>query len=108
MLVTTCKPALGCKQLLVVGQKSGIAWVLRPDMGVIDWWTQAGPGGVLGGFMWGSTSDGVSMHSSNNFPHEPFDLADGAQGGAKHAATAVVATGGMLVAMDAWDGAIQW
>ena len=44
MLVTACRANKGCKQLAVVGQKSGIVWAIRLDSGAIDWWTQVGPG----------------------------------------------------------------
>jgi polyvinyl alcohol dehydrogenase (cytochrome) len=51
MLVTPCRAGLGCRQLLVVGQKSGIVWALDPADGSIVWKQRAGPGGVLGGIM---------------------------------------------------------
>ena len=39
MLITACKKGkIACKQLLVVGQKAGIVWALRPDTGAVDWW----------------------------------------------------------------------
>lgn len=36
MLITTCRPGRGCKQLLVLGQKAGIVWAVRPDSGTVD------------------------------------------------------------------------
>ncbi len=65
MLITACQPGrAACKQLLVVGQKAGIVWALRPDTGTIDWWRQVGPGGTIGGMMWGSASDNERVYVS--------------------------------------------
>jgi polyvinyl alcohol dehydrogenase (cytochrome) len=44
MLVTACRANQGCKQLAVVGQKSGIMWAIRVENGAIEWHTQVGPG----------------------------------------------------------------
>ncbi len=111
MLLTTCKAGLGCKQLLVAGQKSGIVWALRPDTGAVDWWTQAGPGGVIGGMMWGSATDGQRVYAAtNNYFHLPLDLvamkAVPNQPGA--ATPPASANGGALITMDAWTGATLW
>jgi polyvinyl alcohol dehydrogenase (cytochrome) len=48
----------GGKQLLVIGQKSGILWALDPDdKGKIVWQTRIGLGGALGGIEWGHATD---------------------------------------------------
>ena len=48
----------GGKQLLVIGQKSGILWALDPDdKGKIVWQTRIGKGGALGGIEWGHAVD---------------------------------------------------
>jgi polyvinyl alcohol dehydrogenase (cytochrome) len=46
------------RDLIVIGQKSGIAFALDPDKnGDIVWEYRAGRGGVLGGIEWGSATD---------------------------------------------------
>jgi polyvinyl alcohol dehydrogenase (cytochrome) len=48
----------GGKQILVIGQKSGILWGLDPDnKGKILWQTRIGKGGALGGIEWGHAAD---------------------------------------------------
>ena len=47
------------KRLLLVGQKSGVFHALDPDRkGEIVWQTRIGKGGVVGGIMFGSATDG--------------------------------------------------
>jgi polyvinyl alcohol dehydrogenase (cytochrome) len=47
------------RDLIIIGQKSGIAFALDPDKsGAIVWEYRAGRGGVLGGIEWGSATDG--------------------------------------------------
>jgi polyvinyl alcohol dehydrogenase (cytochrome) len=49
----------GGRDLLVIGQKSGIAFAMDPDKaGEIVWQYRAGQGGVLGGIEWGAAADG--------------------------------------------------
>lgn len=49
----------GGRDLIVIGQKSGIGYALDPDHeGAVLWRYQAGRGGVLGGIEWGSAVDG--------------------------------------------------
>ena len=62
MLHTVCKTGAGCKQRIALGQKAGIAWSLVPETGDVDWWRQVGPGGVIGGMMWGSATDGQRIY----------------------------------------------
>ncbi len=51
------------KRVLLVSQKSAIAYGLDPDnKGEILWQTRVGHGGALGGIQWGSTSDGRNMY----------------------------------------------
>jgi polyvinyl alcohol dehydrogenase (cytochrome) len=46
------------KELVVIGQKSGIGWALDPDKnGDVIWQYRAGKGGALGGIEWGSAVD---------------------------------------------------
>ena len=47
------------RDLLVIGQKSGVGYALDPDHdGAIVWQYRAGRGGLLGGIEWGSAVDG--------------------------------------------------
>jgi polyvinyl alcohol dehydrogenase (cytochrome) len=51
--------APGGRELLVIGQKSGVGFALDPDKrGEIIWQYRAGQGGVLGGIEWGAAADG--------------------------------------------------
>lgn len=51
------------KQVLVIGQKSGVAHALDPDAkGKILWQTRVGHGGTLGGMEWGSAIDQQNMY----------------------------------------------
>lgn len=48
----------GGKRIIVIGQKSGVAYGLDPDRaGAILWQFRAGKGGLLGGIEWGSAAD---------------------------------------------------
>jgi polyvinyl alcohol dehydrogenase (cytochrome) len=48
----------GGRDLIVIGQKSGIGYALDPDKnGEMVWEYRAGRGGVLGGIEWGSATD---------------------------------------------------
>ena len=57
------------RQILVFGQKSGIAWGLDPDkQGEVLWQFRAGVGSALGGFEWGSAADDENAY----FPLSDF------------------------------------
>jgi polyvinyl alcohol dehydrogenase (cytochrome) len=62
------------RDLLAVGEKSGIFYTLDPDSGQLVWSTRVSPGGVLGGMQWGSASDGRTIYTassnSNNFSRD--------------------------------------
>lgn len=49
--------------------QAGIVWALDPADGSIVWRRRAGPGGILGGMMWGSASDNdaVIVTNQNSF-----------------------------------------
>lgn len=61
-------PALrtvGDKQLLVIGQKSGILWALDPDdKGKVVWQARVGKGGALGGIEWGHAVDDTNAYAA--------------------------------------------
>ena len=67
MLVTA-----GGKDLIVIGQKSGIGWAFDPDnRGAVVWQYRAGKGSALGGMEFGSAVDDERAY---------FGVADGNQG----------------------------
>ena len=46
------------RDIIVIGQKSGVGWGLDPDRdGAVVWQYRAGAGGLLGGMEWGSAAD---------------------------------------------------
>ena len=57
----------GGRDLLLVGQKSGIVFALDPDHeGAIAWQTRVGKGGVNGGVQWGMASDGKLVYAATS------------------------------------------
>jgi polyvinyl alcohol dehydrogenase (cytochrome) len=53
------------KQILVVGQKSGIVWGIDPDnKGKVMWQTKVGFGGSLGGVEWGHAADEQNTYAA--------------------------------------------
>ncbi len=61
----------GGRDLIVIGQKSGVGWALDPDnKGAVVWQYRAGKGSALGGMEFGSATDGVNAY---------FPVNDGAQ-----------------------------
>ena len=70
---------IGGRDLLVIGQKSGVGWALDPDkQGAVVWQYRAGQGSALGGMEWGSAADAERAY---------FPVADmnGPQAGQLHA-----------------------
>ena len=65
----------GGRDLIVIGQKSGIGWAIDPDKrGEVVWQYRAGKGGLYGGMEWGSAVDGEHAY----FPSSdvPFSAQD--------------------------------
>ncbi|MBD8529986.1 MULTISPECIES: PQQ-binding-like beta-propeller repeat protein [unclassified Massilia] len=66
----------GGRELIVVGQKSGVAYALDPEReGALVWQYRAGSGGAAGGIVWGSAALGETVF----FPLS--DIASTAPGG---------------------------
>ena len=66
------------RELLVVGQKSGVGYGLDPDRdGAIAWRYQVGAGSLLGGIEWGFAVDGEKAYFANSdyLTPEPGGLA---------------------------------
>jgi len=96
----TCDPS---RQLLGTGQKSGVFWALDPDTGEVVWNTQVGPGGHVGGAMWGSATDGDRIFVTEaNYDQQPWEL----QGDGSAAGTTI--HHGYWSALDPCTGEILW
>jgi polyvinyl alcohol dehydrogenase (cytochrome) len=54
------------RDLLGVGEKSGLFYALDPDDGQLIWSTRVSPGGVLGGMQWGSATDGRTIFTASS------------------------------------------
>jgi polyvinyl alcohol dehydrogenase (cytochrome) len=51
------------KDVIVIGQKSGVGWAIDPSKdGAVLWQYRAGAGGSLGGMEWGSAADGQNAY----------------------------------------------
>jgi polyvinyl alcohol dehydrogenase (cytochrome) len=103
MLFTARDGKGGYRDLLAVGQKSGVFWAFDPDKkGAIVWATPVGPGGTLGGMEFGSATDGERVYAQlTNFEHLPFTLTAGPKAG-------TTVNGGVWTALDAATGKIVW
>ncbi|MGE3471295.1 MAG: PQQ-binding-like beta-propeller repeat protein [Vicinamibacterales bacterium] len=65
------------REIVVAGQKSGVAYALDPDrQGEILWQYRAGKGGTLGGIEWGIAIDGANVYLpvADNTAPEPGGL----------------------------------
>jgi polyvinyl alcohol dehydrogenase (cytochrome) len=90
------------KDLLGVGQKSGVFFTFDPDDGADVWATRVGPGGELGGIEFGSATDGKRFYVQNtNFDHTPMLLTVGPH-------TGQVVNGGIWAALDVATGEVLW
>jgi polyvinyl alcohol dehydrogenase (cytochrome) len=68
----------GDRDLVGIGQKSGIYWALNPDNGAIVWSSIVGPGGTTGGIQWGTATDGTRIYVAiTNSLHLTYTLANG-------------------------------
>jgi polyvinyl alcohol dehydrogenase (cytochrome) len=90
------------RQILGIGQKSGVYWALDARTGASVWQTMVGPGSSLGGIEWGSATDGRRVYAaiSNAYRQaSPITSADG---------TTSITSGGFWAALDAATGKILW
>ena len=87
------------KDIVGVGQKSGIYWALDPDTGDILWDTLVGPGGILGGIQWGTATDGKRVY---------VPLSNSMQTSYKLTPSGTDANGGSWSGLDAATGKILW
>jgi polyvinyl alcohol dehydrogenase (cytochrome) len=95
----------GVRDVLLVGQKSGIVWALDPARrGALLWHTRVGEGGVNGGVQWGMASDGQHVFATTS------DLQRAAQSDPLNPSRSLVDPkhGGGLTALQVRDGALFW
>jgi polyvinyl alcohol dehydrogenase (cytochrome) len=86
------------RDLVGVGQKSGVFWSLDPDTGEVVWSTQVSPGGIAGGLQWGSAFDGNLIYTSSaNSEYKEWFLPGGSTTNA-----------GIWSALDPATGEIIW
>jgi polyvinyl alcohol dehydrogenase (cytochrome) len=68
----------GGRDLIVIGQKSGVGWALDPDReGAVVWQYRAGRGSTLGGMEWGSAVDADHAY----FPVSDINIVNHQPGG---------------------------
>ncbi len=91
------------KDLVVVGQKTGIFWAFDPDQGGNTVWsTQVGPEGLFGGHEFGSATDGKRIYVQiTNLEHKDIPLIAGPHKGE-------TTHGGIWAALDIATGTILW
>ena len=93
----------GARDVVGIGEKSGIYWLLDAATGEMIWHTLVGPsaigaGDTPGGINWGGAYDGQRIYITlANPPHIPYILESGA-----------AVTGGFWVALDPATGKILW
>jgi polyvinyl alcohol dehydrogenase (cytochrome) len=90
----------GGKDIVGIGEKSGIYWALNPDDGSVVWNTQVGPGSALGGIEWGTAVDGDRIYA-------PISNSYGIPYALQPAGTTVV-NSGSWAALDPATGKILW
>ena len=84
------------KRVLLLGQKSGMVYVVDPEAnGKLLWHARAGAGGLLGGVQWGMATDGSTLFVAVS------DLAFQACGPDP-------SKGGGFSAYRVWDGKLLW
>jgi polyvinyl alcohol dehydrogenase (cytochrome) len=94
----TVTGAYGIKrQLLGIGQKSGVYYALDPSTGQTVWQAKVGPGTELGGIEWGSATDGNRVY-----------VAESDISGIPYTVNGRTVTGGSWAALNASTGAIEW
>ncbi len=87
------------REILGIGQKSGIYYALDPDLGRLLWATMVGPGGLFGGIEFGTAADGERVYVAlSNSEHKPYQLQPS---GEPH-------NSGSWAALDAKTGKILW
>jgi polyvinyl alcohol dehydrogenase (cytochrome) len=91
------------REVVGIGQKSGVYWALNPEDGSLVWSTKVGPGGLGGGVEFGTATDDDRIYvAEGNSGRNPFTL----QGTGPFAGLMV--TSGFWSALNPVTGAILW
>lgn len=85
------------KEILVVGQKSGVVHALWPESGKVIWQSRIGKGGKLGGIHWGMATDQRLVYVANSDNIIAIDKSD----------SSTSPTPG-IYALDVTNGKIVW
>ncbi len=94
---------IGDRDVVGVGEKSGVYVVLDAQTGQFIWNTLVGPGGDQGGFEWGTAYDGNRIYVAvTNQHHIPYELTENG------ALSNTTVTGGSWAALDPATGKILW
>ncbi|GBB84842.1 hypothetical protein RclHR1_11400006 [Rhizophagus clarus] len=103
LLVNACSEPNSCNLLAITTSKSGITWALNAATGEIVWFVTSGPGGVAGGSMFGSATDGIRYFvSQSNSGKKAYEFT-------KPSPKSQPATfGGAISAIDISTGGILW
>jgi polyvinyl alcohol dehydrogenase (cytochrome) len=91
------------RDVVGVGEKSGVYVLLDANTGDFIWNTLIGPGGDQGGMEWGTAFDGERIYASiTNHHHIPYKLTQNGQ------LSNTTVTGGSWAALDPITGTILW
>jgi polyvinyl alcohol dehydrogenase (cytochrome) len=91
------------REVVGIGEKSGVYTLLDAKTGKFIWSTLIGPGGDQGGMNWGTASDGARIYAPiTNHHHIPYRLTK------RGRLSNTVVTGGSWTALDATTGTILW
>jgi polyvinyl alcohol dehydrogenase (cytochrome) len=91
------------RDVVGVGEKSGVYIVLDAKTGKFIWNTLIGPGGDQGGMEWGTAFDGDRIYASiTNHHHIPYELTQHGE------LSNTTVTGGNWTALDPETGKIIW
>jgi polyvinyl alcohol dehydrogenase (cytochrome) len=86
------------KEAVGGGEKSGEYWAMDPETGAVLWSAAAGPGGHVGGIMWGTAWDAKRIYLAEaDFFHTPYTLPNG-----------TTITGSSYAALNPSNGQILW
>lgn len=92
----------GGRQLIGIGQKSGVYWALDPNTGAVVWHTQVGPGSALGGIEYSSATDSRRIYVAiSNLFGQPYQITSAT-------GQTTTTSGGSWAALDPATGRIQW
>ena len=91
------------RDVVGVGEKSGVYVLLDAKSGAFIWNTLIGPGGDQGGMEWGTAFDGARIYASiTNHHHIPYKLTENG------VLSNTIVTGGSWAALDPVTGEILW